>query len=161
MSRRGGVRSGFSLACFSNSSNFFSSTLLCDFLRFELLAENLVAPPGLSLQLGHRRRQIFDRGRLLRHRVGDHGPRLGINFQNRVAAGTLDLEQTLRHSAHRSTHGVRAYKPSESNCEDLEGFRGFWWGDWLEGTKRGINRFSLGLLFVCHALIWSNRLTKP
>jgi hypothetical protein len=23
----------------------------------------------------------------------------------------------------------------------------------LEGTKRGINRFSLGLLFVCHALI--------
>jgi len=22
----------------------------------------------------------------------------------------------------------------------------------MEGTKRGINRFSLGLLFVCHAL---------
>jgi len=30
----------------------------------------------------------------------------------------------------------------------------------LEGTKRGINRFSLGLLFVCHAFILSNRLAK-
>src|ERR1039458_9199700 len=138
------------LGLFQQLVEFLFEHLAVRFLRFELLAENLVAPPGLALQLGHRRRQIFDRG-----------PLLGINFQNRVAAGTLDLEQTLRHSAHRSTHGVRAYKPSESNCEDLEGFRGFWWGDWLEGTKRGINRFSLGLLFVCHALIWSNRLTKP
>src|ERR1017187_9896646 len=106
------------LGLFQQLVEFLFEHLAVRFLRFELLAENLVAPPGLALQFGHRRRQIFDRGRLLRHRVGDHGPRLGINFQNRVAAGTLDLEQTFRHSAHRSTHGVSAYKPSESNCED-------------------------------------------
>jgi hypothetical protein len=36
------------------------------------------------------------------------------------------------------------------NLEDLEDSRGV---TWLEGTNRGFNRFSLGLLFVCHAVL--------
>jgi len=80
------------LSLFQQLVEFLFEHLAVRFLHFELFAENLVAASCLTLQLGHRRRQIFDRGRLLGHCVRDYGPRLGIDLQNRAATGTLDLE---------------------------------------------------------------------
>jgi hypothetical protein len=39
--------------------------------------------------------------------VRDHGPCFGIDFQDRAAAGTRDLDQGLRHRAYRSIERPR------------------------------------------------------
>src|SRR6202050_4483819 len=186
MSRMGGVESGFSLACFNNSSNFFSSTLPCDFSASNCLRKTSSRRPASPFSLataaakssmaggfsgtacaitarvsGSIFRTVLQQGHSTSNRPCSIVPMvaLKLHFPTHGGAGAFAWQgeparpciDTSVDAARRSACATGKYKPSESNCEDLERLRGFDRGDWLEGSKRGINRFSLGLLLVCHA----------
>jgi osmoprotectant transport system substrate-binding protein len=149
--RCGGVRSGFSLACFSNSSNFFSSTLPCDFSVSNCFRKTSSRRPASPFSLATAAARSSIGGGFtgtawaITTRVSGSIFRTALQqgqSTSNNACGIVPIV-ALRHAQVRAPHVT--YKPSESKCEDLEGFRGFDRGDWLEGNQTGKQSLLAGL----------------
>src|ERR1017187_4878801 len=65
----------------------------------KLLLEELLAPVAGTFELGHFGGKILDRGRLYRNRLSNHGARLRIDLQNRIAARTCHVEHRFGHAS--------------------------------------------------------------
>ena len=86
------IRIGFSLAqeFIELALQYFAVNLM---IRKAFL-KRILAPAGFSLQILYSRGQIFDRRRLDRLAMGDHGARLRIDVQGCIATRTLHLKKS-------------------------------------------------------------------
>ena len=62
-----------------------------------VIGGRLIAAGSSAFELLDLRREVLDGLGLLRDGMGDHCAGRGIDFQNRLAAGALDVEQSFRH----------------------------------------------------------------
>src|SRR5258708_2745309 len=63
----------------------------------EVFLEELLAPRSFAFEFGDLGRQIFNRGRLHRDGVRDHGAGIRVNLQDRLATGAFHIEHAFGH----------------------------------------------------------------